>query len=301
MRHLDGAPWFEDYLRDLAARAAPDRLGDLRGRHRRRHGPLDRRRHARPATGVCTSRSRRRPSATARTRTISSPRCAARRTPSPATRSLVLTRSDQIDARADRAPGIRSACAARARPGYVVRAEFPPRAGPADPVLARRDRVDGPGLAHPLVPPVARASRPTPSTGRAPSCARQAQAEARRAPPPAAHAALARDERAVAAAGRGRTPRLGEFMRASAEPGRERLSTMAIGAALQQPQDRGLRAGAARLPGRDGRVRHRRLQERHAVQRRPPPARHDVGLPDGRQRAHPRRPTPSLLLIAKEV
>src|ERR1035437_7086977 len=48
------------------------------------------------------------------------------------------------------------------------------------------------------------------------------------------------------------------------------------GPALQQPQDRRLRAGAARLPGSARRVRDHGLQERHALQRRASPARHDV-------------------------
>ena len=34
-RHLDDAPWFEGYLRERRRRAAPHRVGHLRGRHRR--------------------------------------------------------------------------------------------------------------------------------------------------------------------------------------------------------------------------------------------------------------------------
>ena len=43
--------------------------------------------------------------------------------------------------------GMRGTCS----PGFVARREFPRRAGPADPVLADRQRVDDPGLPHPLV------------------------------------------------------------------------------------------------------------------------------------------------------
>ncbi len=54
---------------ELCERAAPDRLGDLRGRHRRRHGPLDRCRSPRRTAGCSASRSRPRRSATALTPT----------------------------------------------------------------------------------------------------------------------------------------------------------------------------------------------------------------------------------------
>ena len=87
VRHLDGAPWFEDYLRERRRRTAADRLGDLRGRHRRRHGTLDRQRRTGRRWRLAASRSRRRPSATAPTPTICSRPCAARPKPSPATRS----------------------------------------------------------------------------------------------------------------------------------------------------------------------------------------------------------------------
>ena len=93
---------------------------------------------------------------------------------------------------------------------------------------------------------------------------------------------------------------LAEFVEASEEPGRERLLTMACCAALQQPQDRRLRAGAARLPGRARGVRDRGLQKRHAVQRRQAPTRHDVRrLMIANERIH--QINASLLLIAKDV
>src|ERR1700751_1521870 len=41
------------------------------------------------------------------------------------------------------------------------------------------------------------------------------------------------------------------------------------------------------MSGCAGRVRDHGLQERHALQRRPSSARHDVRVPDGRERAHP--------------
>ncbi len=43
--------WFEGYLARARRRAAADRLGHLRDRHRRRHGPLDRRRRPRAGDG----------------------------------------------------------------------------------------------------------------------------------------------------------------------------------------------------------------------------------------------------------
>ena len=68
-------------------RAATRRVGHVRGRHRRRPRPLDRRGHPGEATAAPRSRSRPRPSRTAPMPTTSSRRSAARPTPSPATRS----------------------------------------------------------------------------------------------------------------------------------------------------------------------------------------------------------------------
>ena len=68
-------------------RAAADRVGDVRGRDRRRHRPLDRGGDARATTAASPSRSRRRPCRTAPTPTTCSRPCAATPTPSPATRS----------------------------------------------------------------------------------------------------------------------------------------------------------------------------------------------------------------------
>ena len=125
VRHLEDAPWFEDYLRDVASRAAPDRLGDLRGRHRRRHGSLDRRRDAgrgrrlqlrEAGADRQLRRVRRRPADHAAPRSGRRARRPGGRAHAHASRP----RSSRP------APGTRSACAARARPGYVVRAEFAP-------------------------------------------------------------------------------------------------------------------------------------------------------------------------------
>ena len=65
-------------------------------------------------------------------------------------------------------------------------------------------------------------------------------------------------------------------------------------AALQQPEDRGIRASGRDLPWRAGCLRNSRIQERQPVQCRAPSARQHVGQPDDRQRTDPRdqrRPT----------
>ncbi len=116
VRHLDGAPWFEDYLRRRRRRAAADRLGHLRDRDRRRHGPLDRAGDPGRRRRAAASRSRRRRSATAPTPTTCSP---------PSRRSEAADQVDQVlvlhhatrPSSSRRAPGTRSACAAPARPG----------------------------------------------------------------------------------------------------------------------------------------------------------------------------------------
>ena len=51
VRHLDGRRLVRAIPARRRAGAAPDRLGHLRDRHRRRHGPVDRGRHARTSTG----------------------------------------------------------------------------------------------------------------------------------------------------------------------------------------------------------------------------------------------------------
>ncbi len=139
------------------------------------------------------------------------------------------------------------------------------RADPRHPVLARCGRVDGSRFAHPVVAPVAgnRHRRVRPRAG---VRARRGQAEAGR---DAAHgaAAVASDERALAAACRGQLR--AQRVRRALRRARSRASVDdGLGAALQQPQDRRLRAGSQGVSGRAGRVRDRGLQERHAVQRR---------------------------------
>ena len=171
-------------------------------------------------------------------------------------------------------------------PGYVVRARVRRRAGPAAAVLDGRlpsrwcrsrtssGRTCGSG------------SRPTRSTAPAPSSARR-RSRSPGEPLPAADAPLAPDERAVAAARRGQLARCAsscERTRRRAASGSRRwpsalrFNNLKIAASEQAPR---VCQGAMGVCGIVG------LQERHAVQRRPPPARHDVGVPDGRQRAHP--------------
>ncbi len=71
-----------------------------------------------------------------------------------------------------------------------------------------------------------------------------------------------------------------------------RFNNLKIAASEQAP---------ARLPGRDERVRHRRLQERHAVQRRAGTCatRMSACLMVANERIH--QTNASLLLIAKDV
>ncbi len=57
VRHLTDAPSFEQYLRDLAE-GETRRISDLRGRHRRRHGSLDRRAHDRERQVVLVREAR---------------------------------------------------------------------------------------------------------------------------------------------------------------------------------------------------------------------------------------------------
>ena len=87
VRHLETRRWFEALPARGRRRAAPDRLGHLRGRHRRRHGPLDRRASTPGDDGAVHVREAGADRQLRRaTPTTCSPPCAARRTPSPATR-----------------------------------------------------------------------------------------------------------------------------------------------------------------------------------------------------------------------
>ena len=106
------------------ARAAARRVGDLRDRDRRRHGPLDRGGHA----GGDGARTFEKQAPTVSYGAYADDLLTTlRRSPDaePGDQVVVLTRRDQHDARADGHVGSARACAAPARPGYVVRAEFP--------------------------------------------------------------------------------------------------------------------------------------------------------------------------------
>ena len=183
VRHLDGSPWFEDYLRELAARAAAGRLGDLRGRHRRRHGPLDRGRDAGRRTAACHF-EKQAPTVSygahaddlfvtlRRARRRGAERPGDRARPEPARR-----------ARADGQPGTRSACGAPApRASSCARAlrseqvlAAPVLAGHAQSRWCRSPTCCGRTCGS--------ASRPTPSTAPAPSCgARRSAPQASRPP-----------------------------------------------------------------------------------------------------------------------
>ena len=93
----DGSEWFEDYLRCARDGAASDRVGDVGGRDRWRHRPFDRCGRRPMTTGLHVReagadrelrRVRRRPVDHG---------CGARRMPTAATRSTVLTRKDQVE------------------------------------------------------------------------------------------------------------------------------------------------------------------------------------------------------------
>ena len=256
VRHLDGAPWFEDYLRDARRRAAPDRLGHLRGRHRRRHGPLDRR-GRRPATTARARFEKQAPTVsygahaddlltTAAPRARRRARRPGRRAhpPRPARRSSRPGTWDPL--------GMRGTCS----PGFVVRAEFAPEQVLADavPDASRPSRWSRSRTSCGRT--CGSASPPTPSTAPARSCAPRPSAARRSRRRRRTRLSHLMSELSLLRAEVGSALR--EFVEASDEPGRERLSTMAAVAALQQPQDRRLRAGAAGLPGRDGRLRDRR-------------------------------------------
>ena len=246
-RHLDDAALVRGLPARRRRRAAADRLGHLRDRHRRRHGPLDRRRHARRRRQPARSRSRRRRSATApRRRPV---RHAAPRAPRPsrATRSWRSRAADQIDARADRHLG---------------------PAGHARNVLARLRRArrrSRPSRSCPTPFPRVMAESMVPVShilwshlwlgiatdafDRARAFVRAAAKQKPGEPPPAAlrlshlmsELSLLRAE--VGSALRGLRRGLGGAgSRAAVDDG--------LRAALQQPQDRRLRAGAAGLPGR---------------------------------------------------
>ena len=199
VRHLDGAPG----LRGLPARAvrgaAADRLGHLGDRHRRRHGPLDRRRdaHRRPAARAREARADGQLRRALRRPVHDRPPLSRRR----GRRSGAGAQPRRPDrARAGRYLGHdRDArhLLARIRRPRQVRA----RAGPGGAVLDGHERVAGAALAHLLVVRVAgdrdrrvRARALVRPRGGAPQSRR---AGARRAWP------VARDERADDAASRG--------------------------------------------------------------------------------------------------
>ena len=152
-------------------RAAPDRVGDLRGRHRRRHGPLDRRRDAARTTARCTF-EKQAPTVSygayaddLLTTLRRSPRRRARRPGRRARRARSRRRSSRP------APGTRSGCAAPARPASSSAPTFAAEQVLPTPFARGHGRVDGAGLAHPVVARVARDRRPTRSTARGRSCA----------------------------------------------------------------------------------------------------------------------------------
>ncbi len=178
----------------------------------------------------------------------------------PGDQVLALTRSEQmkLEPTGTWDPlGMRGTCS----PGFVVRAEFAAEQVLATPFSHDLERVDDADLAHPLVARLARhrhrrlRPRPRLRPGRGQAQARRAAA---RGDPP-----LGADERAVAAAGRGHRWRCASSARPPTSRPRPALGD-GDDPALQQPQDRRLRAGAAGLPGRARRLRDRRLQERHA-------------------------------------
>ena len=252
VRHLDDGA----LVRGLPARASPP-TSAWSPRSPPRSAPaatwaarsprVDARRRRRRAR----SRSRRRPSATASyaddllTTLRRDPDAEPRRPGrwcSPARASTTLEPTGTWDPL-----GMRGTCS----PGYVVRADVrrPSRC------CRRRSRASRPSRWSRSRTSSGRtcgwASPPTPSTAPARSCApRPAQARASRRPPRRGSRTLMSELsllRAEVGTGAARV------LRGRTSPDRERLSTMAVGAALQQPQDRRLRAGAAGLPGRDGR------------------------------------------------
>ncbi|CAA9539606.1 MAG: Acyl-CoA dehydrogenase, short-chain specific, partial [uncultured Solirubrobacteraceae bacterium] len=285
-RHDGAPPRGRPLVRVLPARrrrrAAPGRLRHLGDGHGRRHGPLRRGRHALPGRrGHLREAGAHRLLRPVRRRPLRDPAPrAGRRAQRPGGRARAL-RADRARAQGHLGPARH---AGHLLPRLHGPCRVPARAGPPHAVLAGGGGVDDPDLAHPVVAPVARDrdGRLRPRPGLRP---RRGQAEAGR---DAAHGdpPLPPDERALAAARRGR---LGpaRLRRGLRRAGPRAPLDDGDGAALQQPQDRRLRAGAPGLPGRARGLRDHGLQERHAVQRRPPPPRHDVGLPDGGQRAHP--------------
>ncbi len=142
----------------------------------------------------------------------------------PGDQVAVLTRKEQTELEPTGTwdpLGMRGTCSPGLRRARPLRA----RADPADAVPDRLGRVDGPDLAHPLVPPLARASRPTPSSAGARSRGprpRRARASRRRSAIKLSHVmsdlSLLRAEVNSAR---------DEFLSASAEEGRPRLNTMA--------------------------------------------------------------------------
>ena len=251
VRHLDGAPWFEDVparrscaeQRLIASVTSEVGTGGDMGRSiaavdagRRRRLPFEKQAptvsYGAHADDLLTT-LRRAPDADGRRPGAS---CS--------------TRKDAGRRSSRRARGTRSACAARARPGsssapsFAAEQVLPPPF--ADDRARRRwcrsrtssGRTSG------------SASRPTPSTAPAPSCARRRKRQPGRAARRRRRASRTLMTRAVAAPRRGRLGARASSSTPTRRRGRERPRDDGVGAALQQPQDRGLRAGAARLPGR---------------------------------------------------
>ena len=187
------------------------------------------------------------------TPTTSSRRCAARPTPSPATRSSCSPARDQHDARADRHLG--PARDARHLLAGLRRARDASRPSRS---CRRRSRA----IAAESMVPVSHILWSHVWLGIATDAFDRARAFVRAAAKQQAGRAaagrgapLAPDERAVAAARRGRARALRDFVDATRRPRPRAAVDDGDGPALQQPQDRRLRAGPARLPGRDGRLR----------------------------------------------
>ena len=217
----------------------------------------------------------------------------------PGDQVVALTRKDQVDARADRHVGpaghARHVLAGLRRPRRV-----PGRAGPRrrrSPTVA--DRVDGAGLAHPVVAPLARASRPTRSTAPARSCAPPPSSKPGE-PPPAAAAPLAPDERAVARCAPRSTRRCASSARrrtpATASGSRRWPRSCASTTSRSPPPSR--RRASARARWRSAASSASRTTRRSAsagtCATRCPPA-----LMVANERIH--QTNASLLLIAKEV
>jgi acyl-CoA dehydrogenase len=275
-RHLDDAPWFEDYLRELAAE---QRLiasvtseigtgGDM-GRSVAAVTPIE--------EGRCTFEKQ--------APTVSYGSHAddllvtLRRSPEaePSDQVMVVVRREQysLEQVGSWDPlGMRGTCS----PGFIVRAEFSPEQVVPTPFA--------PVMAESMVP-VSHILWSHLWLGIATDAFDRARAFARAAakqkpgetPPVALRVSHLMSELSLLRAEVGSA--LDEFVGMADEPGRERLSTMAVVLRFNNLKI----AASERLPRRPGDLRNHGLQERHPVQRRAPSPRHAVRLPDGRQRA----------------